>query len=190
MGASLITKAAYKAYVGINSPNYDAEIDSLIVKVSQLVKTYCRQSFVDHIADPKVEHFNGGTTELLLKEWPIIAVSAVEISQDYGQNYTEMTQYVDWVLDPTSMSIRAINPQGFVGLISGYKVTYTAGYEALPEDLALAVMDLITYYRKNDSAVHSSKAPGTNSVQIEYISSTTLPAHIRRILDQYVADYA
>jgi len=26
-------------------------------------------------------------------------------------------------------------------------------------------------------------------VQIEYISTTSLPAHIRRVLDLYVADY-
>lgn len=190
MGASLITKAAYKAYAGINSPNYDTEIDSLITKVSQLVKTYCRQTFVDYIDDPKVEHFNGGTPEFLLKECPVISVQSVEISQDYGQTYTEMTKFVDWVLDPATQAIKAINTQGFVYLISGYKVTYNAGYETLPEDLALGIMDLVTYYRKNDSAVHSSKAPGTNSVQIEYISSTTLPAHIRRILDQYMSDYA
>lgn len=68
-------------------------------------------------------------------------------------------------------------------------MSYTCGYETLPEDLKLAAFDLVTYYRKNDGAIHSPKAPGSNSVQIEYISTASLPAHIRRILDLYVADY-
>jgi hypothetical protein len=74
-------------------------------------------------------------------------------------------------------------------LINGYKVTYTAGFETIPEELKLAVMDLITYYIKNDAAIHSSKAPGTNTVQIEYVTTTNLPAHIKRVLDQYAANY-
>ena len=68
-------------------------------------------------------------------------------------------------------------------------MVYIAGYEDVPPDVALAVMDLVTYYRQNDGAIHSTKAPGTNNVQIEYISTTSLPAHIRRVLDLYVADY-
>lgn len=50
-------------------------------------------------------------------------------------------------------------------------------------------MDLVTYYVKNDMSVHSPKAPGTNTVQIEYVLSTTLPAHIRRVLDQYTGNF-
>jgi hypothetical protein len=59
----------------------------------------------------------------------------------------------------------------------------------MPEDLKLAVLDLVTYYVKNDMAVHSPKSPGTNTVQIEYITKNTLPAHIARVLDQYTANY-
>ena len=53
----------------------------------------------------------------------------------------------------------------------------------------MAVLDLVTYYRRHDAAIHSSKNPGSNTVQIEYISTTSLPAHIRRVLDLYKADY-
>jgi hypothetical protein len=51
-------------------------------------------------------------------------------------------------------------------------------------------MDLITYYRKNDGSVHNNKSPGAGgSVQLEYIMNTNFPAHIKRVLDLYVADY-
>jgi hypothetical protein len=188
MGINLVTKAEYKTYAGISSPNQDAEIDSLIPKVSQLVKTYCRTSFVDNVDEAKIEVFKGGEFTLYLKEFPVIAIASVEYSADYGQNYTSLIEYTDWVFDSNITAV--ISPiVAFPAAINGYRISYTCGYEVLPEDLKLAVLDLVTYYRKNDTAIHSSKAPGTNSVQIEYVSTTTLPAHIRRILDQYIVDF-
>jgi hypothetical protein len=187
MGANLITKAEYKTYAGITSVNQDAEIDLLIPKVSELVKTYCRRTFLDYYSDTKTEVFAGGYGSLLLKETPVVQVLAVQQSTDYGQNYSDLTEFVDWA--QSGDYIVSINPRGFEPLINGYLVSYFAGYETVPQDLRLAILDLITYYRKNDGAIHSTKAPGTNAVQIEYISTTSLPAHIRRILDFYVADY-
>jgi hypothetical protein len=187
MGLNLITKAEYKTYASITSTNQDAEIDLLIPKVSELVKTYCRRTFVDYYDEAKTEVFDGGYGSLILKETPVVQVISVQQSTDYGQTYAKLTKFADWV--PSGDFVVAIDPSGFKPMINGYKVSYFAGYETVPEDLRLAVLDLVTYYRKNDSAVHSTKAPGTNSVQIEYISTTSLPAHIKRVLDLYVADY-
>ena len=185
----LVTLEEYKTYVGISSPNQDEVIESLIPKVSQLVKSYCRRTFLDWADESKTEIFSGGEY-LLPTEFPIIAIGSVEYSEDYGKTYTSLTEYTDWVLDLENQWIKPINDYGtFIRGINAYKVTYTAGYETLPEDLKLAVMDLLTYYLKNDSAVHSSKAPGTNTVQIEYISTTNLPAHIKRVLDLYMSNY-
>ena len=121
----------------------------------------------------------------------MLQVTSVEKSEDYGQTWTELVEYTDWVLKKTTHQIVPVSgTRYFDELVNGYKVTYTAGYEVLPEDLKLAVLDLITYYLKNDAAVHSSKAPGTNSVQIEYVTTTSLPAHIKRVLDLYMMDYS
>jgi hypothetical protein len=188
MANNLITRAEYKAYANISSTNSDTEIDAILPKVSQLVKTYCRRTFIDYIDEARSETFDGGYSTLLLKETPVTQVISVQKSTDYGQTYTKLTKFSDWV--QTGDYIVSIDPRGFEPLINGYRVNYFAGYETVPEDLKLAVLDLVTYYRKNDSAVHSTKAPGTNAVQIEYISTTSLPAHIKRVLDMYVADYA
>lgn len=185
--ANLITRAEYKAYANISSTNSDTEIDAIIPKVSQLVKTYCRRSFVDYVDEAKNETFEGGYGTLLLKETPVTQVLLLELSTDYGQTYTELTEFKDWVA--SGDYVVSVNPQGFKPYVNGYRVSYFAGYETVPEDLKLAVLDLVTYYRKNDGAIHSTKAPGTNAVQIEYISTTSLPAHIKRVLDMYVADY-
>jgi hypothetical protein len=187
MGANLITKAEYKTYAGIVSTNHDAEIDLLIPRVSELVKTYCRRTFVDYYDEAKSEVFAGGYGSIILKETPVVQILGVQKSTDYGQNYSDLVEFVDWVKDADY--VVSIDPRGFEPMINGYRVSYYAGYETVPQDLRLAVLDLVTYYRKNDGAIHSTKAPGTNSVQIEYISTTSLPAHIKRVLDMYVADY-
>lgn len=187
MGANLITREEYKAYKNISSPNQDTEIDALLAPVSEFVKRYCACTFVDYLNDAKTEYFNGGYEFLILKETPVVAVNSVEYSSDFGQTYSEIVEFVDWVLDGDLIIATAAD--GFKKQLRGYKVTYTAGYESIPEDLKLAVFDLLTYYRQNDSAVKSTKAPGTNSVQIEYISTTSLPAHIRRVLDLYKSDF-
>lgn len=189
MALPLITKAEYKAHAGISSVNKDTEIDALIPRVSALVKNYCRRSFIDYVNTDIVEYFNGPADYLPLKEFPIIEVSGVEISTDYGETYTLLAQYTDYVLDIANENIKSLSTYGFVERINGYRVTYRGGYTSIPDDLKLAVIDLVTYYIKNDSAIHSNKAPGTSSVQIEYISTTSLPAHIKRVLDLYAANY-
>lgn len=182
MGKNLITRAEYKAYAGLTSTNHDAEIDILVPKVSQFVKSYCRRSLVDFYEETKIEHFNGGTSTFILSETPVIQVIGVAISNTFGRTYTDLVEFADWVLDndeivPTTTM--------WASKLKGYEVRYTAGYSETPEDLKLAVLDLVSYYRQNDGAVHSSKAPGTNSVQIDFITNVQLPAHIRRILDLY-----
>lgn len=185
---NLTTRADYKAYMGINSTNSDASIDILIPLVSQFVKNYCRRTFVDHFEDPKVEILRGGVPYLMLLETPIISITSIEVSSDYGVTYTALTEYTDWVLD--GELIRPIGVSSFPDYIRGYRVTYTAGYEDVPRDLELAVMDLVTYYMKNDGAVNALKHVNTTSMQIEYISDTALPSHIKRVIDYYITDYA
>ena len=189
MGAALVTLAEYKAYAGLTSPSQDGEIAAIIPKVSQLVKSLCRRAFNDYVNDPKVEVSQGGFYKILLHEGPIINLIEVEHSSDYGASYKSLVEYTDFILDRENICIQ--RPTGeFPAGINAYKVTYTAGYEQLPEDLKIAVLDLVKYYLKNDGAIHSPKAPGTNTVQIEYVTTTALPAYIKRILDLYTWDYS
>ena len=189
MGLPLITKAEYKAYAGINSTTHDVAIDILIPKISSLVKSICRRAFVDYVNDNRTEYHEGGSSFLVPEEYPVIAVSSVEYSSDYGNTYSSLVEYTDYAVSKATNSIKSLSATGFPSALNGYRITYTAGYETLPEDLKLAILDLLTYYIKNDSAIHSNKAPGTNTVQIEYVTTTNLPAHIKRVLDLHAANY-
>jgi hypothetical protein len=188
MGLNLFTRQEYKAYKGITSANSDSQIDSLIPKVSQFAKTYCKRTFLDYASDPLVEYNRGGFDRIILTETPVINIASLQQSKDYGKTYTPLVKFTDWVQDGDD--IISLHPTGkFEPLIRGYKVTYFGGYEVVPEDLKLACMDLLTYYKDNEASVKSTKAAGTNSTQIEYIQTSSLPAHIRRVFDLYMADY-
>lgn len=188
MATNLITRAEYKNYLGITSTNKDAEIDLLIPKVSSLVKTYCRRSFIDYYDEASIEYFEGGFDRFYLKEGPVREVLAVKKSTNYGKTYSVLTEYTNWVLDGDS--VRVLDAVVFEPLIRGYRVEYFGGFEVVPEDLKLAVLDLVEYYSKNNSAVHVNRDVTPNVTQIQYVATTNFPAHIKRVLDQYVADYA
>ena len=189
MAKNLITLAEYKAYEGISSPTQDGEIATIIPKVSELVKNICRRTFVDWIDDAKTEVFSGGEV-LVLSETPIINIQDLEQSLDYGKTYTSLTEYVDWVLDTENEYIVNIGPlKTFERGINRYRVSYTAGYEVIPEDIKLAALDLVTYYMKHEGAVHSQIAVTSGNAQVQYITSSNLPTHIKRVLDLYVSNY-
>jgi len=187
MGANLVTLQEYKTHTGITSTNQDAELNAIIPQVSELVKTYCRRSFIDYYDEAKTEIFNGGFKELLLKEVPVVQIISVSQSQNYGQTYEKLVKFTDWVQKDDQ--IISLSPQGFPEKINGYKVDYFAGYETVPADLKIAILDLMYYYMRSDSAVHSTKSISPNTMQVEYITNTGFPAHIKRILDMYMVDY-
>ena len=192
MALDLITLAEYKAYAGLNSDTQDATITSLIPKVSALVKSLCRRTFVDYLDEFKTDVSRGGVNGLiLLEETPLVQVSSVEFSEDYGKSYITLVEYDDYVIDTRNSEIELIAPKYIEYFrAAAFKVTYAAGYEELPVDLKLAIYDLVTYYIRNDAAIHAKKAIGANTVQIEYITNTSLPAHIRRVLDLHTAYYS
>ena len=208
MGLNLVTLAEYKAYVGITSPTQDVQITTLITAVSNLVKQICRRTFVDYVSETKTEVFKGGPA-LNLAETPVLTVESMEYSTDYGSTYSDLEEFVDFAVDQetsqivpirsldyypeyysgTSTTLRYNPDPQFPRRVNGYRVTYTAGYETIPGDLKLAVLDLVTYYLKSESTIKSHKNIGSNTTQIEYILNTNLPASIKRILDLYTESY-
>lgn len=188
MGANLVTLAEVKTYATISSTNQDAIINQLIPQISEYVKNYCKRTFVDYVNDCKVEVRSGGYSFLYLKEAPILLVQSVEYSSDFGTTYTTLVEGTDYAIDIEMDRLQVIGQTEFPYLVNGYKITYTAGYETLPLDLKLAVLDIIVYYLKSDMAVKSNASAGKNTVAIEYITSARLPAHISRVLDFYIQE--
>ena len=56
--ADLITVQDYKTAEGITQPKDDARLTVLVPSISELVKTYCGNTFVDFYSSNKTETFN------------------------------------------------------------------------------------------------------------------------------------
>ena len=91
--ADLITLASYKEAEGLSTPKEDLRINALIPSVSQLVKTYCGNSFVDFYSSNKTETFSIDwvTYIVQLTESPVNAIVSVHERQSYSSAYVTLT---------------------------------------------------------------------------------------------------
>lgn len=190
--ANLITLEEYKAFKKISNPSEDERLDALITSVSQLVKTYCGNSIIDYYSTNKEETFSVSweTNFIQLTESPLIRISSIEEMVTPGK-YNDLDDdefFVDYNLD----AIFRVHPDS--GTYTNWKrgagsvrVSYTAGYASCPEDLKLAVVDLITYYHKEEHKERRTLAGATvqNQASTSVRDSVAFPDHIKRILDLY-----
>ena len=191
-GKDLISLEDFKILGEITSNQHDAKLEELIDSVSQLVKTYCGQSFLDFFDTDKTEFFtkNFNSHIVELGESPIISITSVAERNAPTDSYTTLTENSDWVLDNVTDSIFRMSGYNYKSWETGpnsVRVIYKAGYSELPQDLRLAVVDLIMYYHKNEQKQRQTIAGAT--IQNQNTSSTrnsvAFPDHIKRVLDLY-----
>ena len=191
--ANLITLQDYKTAQGITQPKDDARLNVLIPSVSQLIKTYCGNSLVDYYSSNKTETFdiNWSTHVVQLTETPVNAIVSVQERANYGSAYTTLTTGAyEYSLDSNTDSILRTNEAGYQNWPQGVgtaKIVYTAGYSAVPADLKLAVLDLVTYYLKDEHKLRQSIAGASlqNQGSSTQQNNVGFPDHIKRVLDLY-----
>jgi hypothetical protein len=191
--ADLITLQDYKTAEGITQPKDDSRLNILIPSVSQLIKTYCGNSFVDYYSSNKTETFdiNWSTHVVQLTETPVNAIVSVQERTNYGSSYTTLTTGAyEYSLDSSTDSVLRTNSAGYQNWPQGVgtvKVVYTAGYSAVPADLKLAVLDLVTYYLKDEHKLRQSIAGASlqNQGSSTQRDNVGFPDHIKRVLDLY-----
>ena len=192
--ADLITLEEYKDAENINTTKDDTRLSALIVSVSQLVKTYCANSIIDFYSTNKTETFNIDWNSHIVQftESPIVEVSLVQERDSYQESYTTLTTTAhEYFLDEKTDSIIRTNagntyknwPRG----AGAVKVIYKAGYASTPADLKLAVIDLITYYHKDEHKQRRTIAGASiqNETSTSQRNNVAFPDHIKRVLDLY-----
>ena len=192
--ADLTTLNDYKAAEGISSPKDDARLNFLIPSVSELVKTYCGNSFVDYYSTNKVESINvdWNTHIIQLTESPVNTIVTVEERETYDSSYTTLTttNHEYYLNTSTDSIVRTTGGTTYKHWARGpgaVRVTYTAGYASLPLDLRLAVFDLITYYLKDEHKERRTIAGASiqNQASSSQRNNVAFPDHIKRVLDLY-----
>lgn len=188
----LISLQDYKDAVGKTSPDEDTQLSSIIASVSQLVKTYCNNSFVDHYSTPTTETFTvmHPTKELFLKHTPVVNISTVEVRTTYASGYETITEGAnEYYLNPANDSIMRTGSSGFKTWPLGpgsVRVTYTGGYAEVPLDLRLALVDLVEYYKNNEQKPRrSSGASHQENAGANSLGSPDFPDHIKRVMELY-----
>ena len=192
--ADLVTLSDYKEAEGISSPKDALRISRIIPSVSQLVKTYCGNTIVDFYSNNKIEEFDvyWDTYAVQLTESPVVSIVTVQERGGYDEAYATLTTGAyEYYLDTRTDSVVRTNESGgrlnWKQGVGAVKVTYRAGYASTPQDLRLAVFDLITYYLRDEHKERRTLGGAT----IQNQSSTTqrdnvaFPDHIKRVLDLY-----
>ena len=189
--ADLVTLAEYKEAEGISSPKEDLRLSSIIPAVSQLVKTYCGNSLIDHYSTNKVETFSidWDTYLVQLTESPVNAIVSVQKRDSVTESYSTVPT-TDYYLDTATDSVLYVTGSTYKNWPRGagaVKVTYTAGYASTPKDLKLAVFDLITYYLKDEHKERRTLGGASiqNQGSTSLRDSVAFPDHIKRVLDLY-----
>ena len=189
--SDLVTLAEYKEAEGISSPKEDLRLATLVPAVSQLVKTYCANSIIDHYSTNKVETFSidWDTYLVQLTESPVNAIVSVQKRDSVTESYSTVPT-TDYYLDTATDSVLYVTGSTYKNWPRGagaVKVTYTAGYASTPKDLKLAVFDLITYYLKDEHKERRTLGGASiqNQGSTSLRDSVAFPDHIKRVLDLY-----
>lgn len=181
----MITLEDYKIYKKLTKTESDEELTKIIASVVSMIKAYCGHSFVDYYTTPKVEIFNIKQNQhaILLNEWLVKDVTLVEYRDSYDQAYTTLSSaeyFVDKTID-TVFKHSGYWPEGF----GAVKITYTAGYSSVPEDVKIAGLDLVHHYHKEEYKERKSIGAASIDTGLSKMSNTKWPAHVARVLDLY-----
>jgi hypothetical protein len=198
--ADLVTLQQYKDFAGLQGVQNDARINVLIDNVSQLVKSYCGTTIVDYASSAKTEYFSikdSIVDTIILEESPVIAVTSVAERDSQADAYVTLIKEnsdnsgkYEYVINDDSDSITRTSSNSTRYWPKGQKsvkVIYTAGYTSCPDDLKLAVFDLIKYYLKDErkERMQVSGSMVENPISTSLSGNIGFPDHIKRILDMY-----
>ena len=148
----LVDLEEYKEYKQITEPATDTYRVALINYVSKLVETYCNRKFLEYASSPGITEYHSAlTNRVYLDYFPVIDVTSVEVSADAGNTYTALSEGYQRTPFLYSCDLE----------YNSFKVSYTAGYTELPQDLKLAVFDLVHYYEHDEATVRKQMMGGT-----------------------------
>lgn len=183
---ALITVAEFKSYIGqsTGSTSNESRYEDLINQASIRFNTITRRKLKGRSI---TEYRDGDSSqELYTNEWPIESVSTnISIWVDIDRNYTTDTKVdsTNIIIYSTKGQIKLKNDSFSAGDQS-VKMTYTAGYSTVPEDLKYACKEYCRLMWKREA----SNQIGIKSQSVEGGTVTyeqDMPWSVRRILDYY-----
>lgn len=168
---ALTSVADVKELLGISagSTSKDNLITRNINYATKIILNYCRRtSFNDTVY---TEYYDGiGGTELVLRNRPVISVTSVAYNTEGNSTgaYTTLDSD-DYFVDLEAGIIKS--QQSFVGNYHTWKVIYTAGYTAIPDDVAEACARMAAYMTEQGTAGTNVKKRQEGQRSVEYFDT-------------------
>lgn len=187
----ILTLNDYKEYKNINSDKHDDELVKLINSVNDYIPSYCNREFIKYYDTDKVEYFDATQSQYYPKEFPLISVTSLKYSSNEDGVYdTSLSEYTDYVIDRDNSRIIAVKTDYFIQATTptnSGELTYKAGFSEVPQDILLAAVHLVEYFKEEGYTPRKSLA-GTSVDNVIIPDKTArLPAHIRRTLEHHRA---
>lgn len=167
-----------------NEQNY---VDALLARASRAVRVYTGQ-YIEQVTDDEVTVIPDPYGNLRLPQWPVTDVASVTVNGDE----IDPTSYV-WnrqgVIRQHTLNSFEINGTP-IAWRTPVVVTYTHGYEEIPDDIIGVVADLVAGRLLSPAGSGAVKAAQVDDVRVEYdvataTASVDLTDDQKTILDRY-----
>lgn len=172
---TLTSVSDVKESLGISSSitTYDNLIIRKINQATRAIEAYCGRRFAQTTYTDEV-YAATNTDQLILRNRPIVGTPTLSIRNSSLNDNNFETIEADLIFADANSGVLDLDFVA-VGRWGRYKVTYTAGYSTIPEDLAEACASLAAYYFNNASGKQvgsSSMKEGQREIQYGKQNST------------------
>lgn len=170
-----------KTYLAISGAEHDSLLNSLIPAVSEAIENYCRRRFAQ---ESLVEYYDGGSFSIILARFPVLSIDSVYTDPSGQLNPGTLISSDSYVLYPDP-GLLILHSGKFPSGKRAVKVSYTAGYATIPDDLKQSATMLV-------SAWFIRARQGADGISSESIADYSvsfgpkrLPPAVRSVLDFY-----
>lgn len=163
----------------------DALLTKLLNAATAFMDTYMEREDVRASARTEARDGNGNR-RLMVKHWPVTAVSSVEIN---GQAVPASASWAvnGYVFDKNSITLRGLV---FEDGVQNVQLAYTAGYTVVPDDLNQACIELAGFkYRTRDTTASGFQSKSLAGETISF-SQKDMSTSVKSVLNEYRAVFA
>lgn len=181
---ALVTLSETKTYLDISSSDFDTVLENLIDGVTDFVESQIGGRRIAQESYSNEEYDIDGRF-IFLKQWPVDSDSTFTVERRTGAldnpNWETKTEgkdyepyyeegYIDFFVPETARKL--------------YRVSYTAGYDPIPNDLKMLAWKLIGQVF-NKRTAEGLKSEDAGSWSVSFLTMTEKDPIVRQTLDAY-----